>query len=97
MADGLGTGRSFAAAQFGVLGPLQVRMGDESLPLGTPKQRAVLAQKPETLANPHGAALSQQAEQLSRLIAQMQRDVDSGDAATLRGRLPSMPLMPETR
>ena len=43
MADGLGTGRSFAAAQFGVLGPLQVRMGDESLPLGTPKQRAVLA------------------------------------------------------
>ena len=43
MADGLGTGRSFAAPQFGVLGPLQVRMGDESLPLGTPKQRAVLA------------------------------------------------------
>ena len=43
MADELGTGRSFAAAQFGVLGPLQVRVGDESLPLGTPKQRAVLA------------------------------------------------------
>jgi len=43
MTDGLGTGRSFAVPQFGVLGPLQVRMGDESLPLGTPKQRAVLA------------------------------------------------------
>jgi hypothetical protein len=43
MADELGTGRPFAAAQFGVLGPLQVRVGDESVPLGTPKQRAVLA------------------------------------------------------
>src|SRR3984957_17823969 len=43
MADGLGMGQSFAAAQFGVLGPLQVRTGGESLPLGTPKQRAVLA------------------------------------------------------
>jgi DNA-binding SARP family transcriptional activator len=43
MADELGTGQSFAAAQFGVLGPLQVRMGDQLVPLGTPKQRAVLA------------------------------------------------------
>ena len=43
MADELGAGQSFAAAQFGVLGPLQVRMGDVLVPLGTPKQRAVLA------------------------------------------------------
>lgn len=43
MADGSGAGQPFAAAQFGVLGPLQVRVGDESVPLGTPKQRAVLA------------------------------------------------------
>src|SRR6476620_8831327 len=30
-------------ADFGVLGPLQIRVGGESVPLGTPKQRAVLA------------------------------------------------------
>ena len=30
-------------AEFGVLGPLQIRVGGESVPLGTPKQRAVLA------------------------------------------------------
>src|SRR5690242_3603497 len=30
-------------ATFGVLGPLQIRSGDDVVPLGTPKQRAVLA------------------------------------------------------
>jgi DNA-binding SARP family transcriptional activator len=30
-------------AEFGVLGPLQIRVGGESVALGTPKQRAVLA------------------------------------------------------
>jgi SARP family transcriptional regulator, regulator of embCAB operon len=30
-------------AEFGVLGPLQIRVDGESVPLGTPKQRAVLA------------------------------------------------------
>jgi SARP family transcriptional regulator, regulator of embCAB operon len=43
MADELGAGQSFAAAQFGVLGPLQVRVDEVLVPLGTPKQRAVLA------------------------------------------------------
>lgn len=43
MTDGSGTEQPFAAAQFGVLGPLQVRVADQLLPLGTPKQRAVLA------------------------------------------------------
>src|SRR4051794_29508710 len=31
------------SAEFGVLGPLQIRVDGESVPLGTPKQRAVLA------------------------------------------------------
>jgi DNA-binding SARP family transcriptional activator len=31
------------SVEFGVLGPLEMTMGDEVLPLGTPKQRAVLA------------------------------------------------------
>ncbi|BBX47813.1 response regulator transcription factor EmbR [Mycobacterium cookii] len=53
MSDGVGTGPAFAvsptagseddAVQFGVLGPLQMRVGGASIPLGTPKQRAVLA------------------------------------------------------
>jgi SARP family transcriptional regulator, regulator of embCAB operon len=53
MSDGVGTGPVFAApptagpednaVQFGVLGPLQLRIGGASIPLGTPKQRAVLA------------------------------------------------------
>ncbi len=50
--DGLGAERAFAASlstgpeqavQFGVLGPLQMRIGGALVPLGTPKQRAVLA------------------------------------------------------
>ena len=53
MTDGLGAGRTFAASthpgpddgtiQFGVLGPVRIRVGGVSLPLGTPKQRVVLA------------------------------------------------------
>ncbi len=50
--DGLRAERGFAAplntgpqdaVQFGVLGPLQMRIGGAVVPLGTPKQRAVLA------------------------------------------------------
>src|SRR6202451_2445837 len=57
MGDGLGTERVFAgslttgpgdvtgddAVQFGVLGPVQMRIGGALVPLGTPKQRLVLA------------------------------------------------------
>ncbi|WIM87223.1 BTAD domain-containing putative transcriptional regulator [Candidatus Mycobacterium wuenschmannii] len=43
MADRSNADSPFAAAQFGVLGPLQVLVGAKSVPLGTPKQRAVLA------------------------------------------------------
>ena len=47
-ADSLTTGRDDArvgdaAAQFAVLGPLQMSIGGVLVPLGTPKQRAVLA------------------------------------------------------
>jgi SARP family transcriptional regulator, regulator of embCAB operon len=45
--DGLGTEQGFAAGgdtvQFGVLGPVQMRVEGVSVPLGTPKQRVVLA------------------------------------------------------
>lgn len=36
-------GRDVQGVQFGVLGPLQLSIGGELVPLGTPKQRAVLA------------------------------------------------------
>lgn len=59
------------------------------------QQRAVLAAKPTTLADARGASLSQQAEQLSRLIAQMQQDVELQNATALRGRLGAIPLVPD--
>jgi SARP family transcriptional regulator, regulator of embCAB operon len=49
MSDGLDTERAFAGSStdsrvdFGVLGPVQMRAGGTSVPLGTPKQRVVLA------------------------------------------------------
>jgi SARP family transcriptional regulator, regulator of embCAB operon len=53
MTDGLDAGRAFAvptasgsdgsAIQLGVLGPVRIRVDGVSLPLGTPKQRVVLA------------------------------------------------------
>jgi hypothetical protein len=69
----------------------------EALLTQVEQQRAVLAAKPATLADGHAATLSQQAEQLSRLIAQLHHDVSGGDAWTLRGRLGSIPMMPETK
>ncbi|MDT5229112.1 MAG: family transcriptional regulator, regulator of embCAB operon, partial [Mycobacterium sp.] len=72
MADELGTGRAFAAAQFGVLGPLQVCVGDDPLPLGTPKQRAVLAMlivnanRPVSIDSLIGAAWDQRPPQGAR-------------------------------
>ena len=56
------------------------------------QQRSSLAATPQTLADPQGAALSQQAEQLSRLIAEMIRDVERDDAGAVRGRLGGIPL-----
>lgn len=56
------------------------------------QQRATLAASPEALADTRGAALSQQAEQLSRTIAAMGQDVERGDTAALRARLTRIPL-----
>jgi SARP family transcriptional regulator, regulator of embCAB operon len=72
MADEFGTEQPFAAAQFGVLGPLQVRVGDAVVPLGTPKQRAVLAMlivnanRPVSVDSLMGAAWDQRPPQGAR-------------------------------
>ena len=59
------------------------------------QQRAVLASTPRMLADGTAAALSQQAEQLSRILALMQQDVERQDGAALRRRLGGTPLIPD--
>jgi hypothetical protein len=61
------------------------------------QERAKLASKPEMLQDPRGAALSQEAEQLSRLIASMIGDVGTSDGDSARQRLASLPLVPQER
>ena len=61
------------------------------------QQRAALAATPELLADRRAAGLSQQAGQLSRLIAQMDQDVARGDAATLKARRSAIPLVPDAK
>ena len=58
------------------------------------QQRAVLTAEPTLLADDRGAALAQQAGQLSRLIAQMQQDVERGDTSALGARAAAIPLRP---
>jgi hypothetical protein len=58
------------------------------------KERQALAAKPDALADPRGAELSQLAERLSRLIAAMLNDVRGADAASVRQRLTAIPIVP---
>jgi putative membrane protein len=51
------------------------------------KERDMLAQSPTLLATPRGAELSQQAEELSRVLASMWQAVRDGDAASARRHL----------
>jgi hypothetical protein len=60
------------------------------------QERAALASSPEALLDPRGAELSQAAESLSRLIAQMQQDVRAADASSVRRRLANVPIKPAT-
>ena len=61
------------------------------------QERAKLASKPEMLQDPRGATLSQEAEQLSRLIASMIGDVGTSDGDSARQRLASLRLVPQQR
>ena len=61
------------------------------------QERATLASRPEMLQDSRGAALSQKAEQLSRLIASMMGDVGSADGDAARARLLSLPIVPQER
>jgi hypothetical protein len=59
------------------------------------RQRAGLAARPQTLLDPRGARLSQRAERLSRLIAQLRRDVERADADAVRRGLAALPIQPD--
>jgi len=78
----------------GQVSPTYTRTAFEAIFAQVEQQRAVLAATPETLADDRGAALAQQAGALSRLIAQMQRDVVSGNTSALRVRADAIPLRP---
>jgi hypothetical protein len=54
-------------------------------------QRASLNSSPRLLADPRGAALSRDAEQLSRALAALIQDARNGDTASARGHLPQTP------
>jgi hypothetical protein len=58
------------------------------------QQRAALV-SPATLADDRAAKLSQQADQLSRLLAQMAHDVDTSDTAAMRQHAAAVPILPD--
>lgn len=59
------------------------------------QERAALAAGPEALLDPRGAALSRNAEALSRLLSMLIQDVRGADAASARRRLAQVPITPE--
>jgi hypothetical protein len=61
------------------------------------QERATLASTPAMLQDPRGAALSQDAEHLSRLIASIIGDVTSADGHSVRQRLTTLPILPQRR
>jgi hypothetical protein len=58
------------------------------------QERSALASSPQSLLDPRGAQLSQDAERLSRLLAAMIGDVRAADARSARQRLADIPIMP---
>jgi hypothetical protein len=58
------------------------------------QQRAALASSPDALLDPRGAQLSQAAESLSRLIAEMREGVRAADAAAVRQEEARIPIRP---
>jgi hypothetical protein len=55
------------------------------------QERAALASRPELLADPRGAELSQSAERLSRLLAAMIGDVRRADGSSARRHFEDIP------
>jgi len=58
------------------------------------QERADLASAPQALQDPRGAALSQQAERLSRLLAALMLDVTAANGASARQHVGEIPIRP---
>jgi hypothetical protein len=58
------------------------------------QERAALASRPQALHDPRGAALSQNSERLSRLIADLMLDVADADGASARRHVAEIPIRP---
>ena len=58
------------------------------------QERSAFASTPEALLDGRGAALSQSAEQLSRVIAKIIGDVRDADGPSVRQAMSSIPLVP---
>jgi hypothetical protein len=58
------------------------------------QERSALAAEPDALVDPRGAALSDAAERLSRLIAVMRHDVQAADGRSVRQHLAEVPIAP---
>ena len=60
------------------------------------QERAALAATPAMLLDERGAKLSQEAEKLSRVIAQLTGDVQTSDGASARRHLADIPIAPQS-
>jgi hypothetical protein len=60
------------------------------------QERTVLAASPEALLDPRGAALSQAAERLSRLIAVLIHDVGAANGESVRELVTHIPIRAST-
>jgi hypothetical protein len=58
------------------------------------QERTALAKAPQALQDPRGAALSQGAERLSRLLAGLMLDVAAANAASARQHVSEIPIRP---
>jgi hypothetical protein len=56
------------------------------------QERTALAKAPEALQDPRGAALSQKAERLSRLLADLMLDVAAANGASARQHVSEIPI-----
>jgi hypothetical protein len=59
------------------------------------QERRALTKEPEALQDPRGASLSQDAEQLSRLLAAMMLDITAADATSVRQHVAEIPVKPQ--
>ncbi len=58
------------------------------------QERTALAQAPQSLHDPRGAYLSQAAERLSRVIADLSADVRDADGPAARAHVAEIPIVP---